>query len=647
MTTENESWASANQRWLAAEVTALELRLRRYAGLPGGDDPAATDAARQACDEAAAALPGPSALDVVAQCFGLGAFERNMLLLTAADELDARIGEICSMVNGGVHDRPTFGLALAALDEPHWSAITPEGPLRARRLVDVGDGRITAAPLQIDERVLHSLLGLSRLDRRLRPYAVQVLASDVPLPPSLAAAAGRVRGIWGTHRTGPIPPVVLHGPEPRDLDAVVVAAAHGVPVYRVTAADLPADPADLDSFARLWERESLLDRTVMVLACQDGGTQERRAVAALLDRADAPIVVTAPGPVPLPGAGAHLPVGRPPRSEQRALWRSVLADPEEADDRLTRQIDEAVTQFDMGFADIVHHGTVDAGPSGDSLWNVCRTRSRDRLGDLAQLIEPRARWHQLRLPAEQYTVLRDISAQARGAAKVQHAWTSAEDHPRGLGLSAMFAGPSGTGKTLAAEVIAAELRLDLYRIDLSAVVSKYIGETEKNLRAVFDAAEKGGSVLLFDEADALFGKRTEVRDSHDRYANIEVSYLLQRMESYRGVAILTTNMRSSLDQAFLRRLRFVVNFPFPDAAQRADIWRSAFPAQVPTSGLDPERLARLNVSGGSIRNIAFHASFLAADADEPVTMAHILRAARSEYAKLDRPLTEVEAGGWS
>jgi SpoVK/Ycf46/Vps4 family AAA+-type ATPase len=199
---------------------------------------------------------------------------------------------------------------------------------------------------------------------------------------------------------------------------------------------------------------------------------------------------------------------------------------------------------------------------------------------------------------------------------------------------------------MAAEVLARELRLDLYRIDLSQVVSKYIGETEKNLRRVFDAAEGGGAILLFDEADALFGKRSEIKDSHDRYANIEVSYLLQRMETYRGLAVLTTNLKSALDPAFLRRLRFVVSFPFPDAAQREEIWRRVFPVLTPTEGLDPGRLARLNVAGGTIRNIALHAAFLAADAHEPVRMSHVLRAARGEYAKLEKTLTEAEIGGW-
>jgi SpoVK/Ycf46/Vps4 family AAA+-type ATPase len=225
-------------------------------------------------------------------------------------------------------------------------------------------------------------------------------------------------------------------------------------------------------------------------------------------------------------------------------------------------------------------------------------------------------------------------------------WGFASKSKRGLGIGALFVGESGTGKTLAAEVLANDLRLDLYRIDLSQVVSKFIGETEKNLRRVFDAAEDGGAILLFDEADALFGKRSEVKDSHDRYANIEISYLLQRMEAYRGLAILTTNMKGGLDPAFLRRLRFVVQFPFPDAGFRAEIWQRVFPDRTPTENLDFAKLARLNVTGGNIRNIAMNAAFLAAESQTAVRMSHLLDATRIEYAKLEKPLMDSEIGGW-
>jgi SpoVK/Ycf46/Vps4 family AAA+-type ATPase len=286
------------------------------------------------------------------------------------------------------------------------------------------------------------------------------------------------------------------------------------------------------------------------------------------------------------------------------------------------------------------------GPLAHRLWDAARHAARPRLGGLAQVIEPQARWEDLVLPPREEAALRAIVAFVRQRHRVYDDWGFAEGQNRGLGIAALFAGISGTGKTLAAEVLAGALKLDLYRIDLSAVVSKYIGETEKHLRTVFDAADQGGAVLLFDEADALFGKRSEVRDSHDRYANIEVSYLLQRMEAYRGLAILTTNQRSAMDDAFLRRLRFVIEFPFPSPDDRARIWRRTLPARVPLNGVRFDRLAQLNLAGGHIRNIALSAAALAADSDEPLSMRHFFAATRTEYSKLERPLSAVETQGW-
>ncbi|HVV86984.1 MAG TPA: ATP-binding protein, partial [Kofleriaceae bacterium] len=343
----------------------------------------------------------------------------------------------------------------------------------------------------------------------------------------------------------------------------------------------------------------------------------------------------------------RLDVGLPTADEQRAQWQAVLGPRGE---RLNGQLDRVVAHFRLGWPDMQAAGAAIAGElaaadgddAGAALWDACRRQGRPRLEDLAQRLEPSARWDELVLPDEQRETLREIATHVRHRRQVYDGWGFASRGARGLGISALFAGQSGTGKTMAAEVLAAELELDLYRIDLSQVVSKYIGETEKNLRRIFDAAEQGGAILLFDEADALFGKRAEVKDSHDRYANIEVSYLLQKMEAYRGLAILTTNLKSALDTAFLRRVRFVVHFPFPDAAERGELWRRAFPAATPTSALDADRLARLHLAGGNIRNVALHAAFLAAEADQPVTMGHVLRAARAEYVKLENPFTESE-----
>jgi hypothetical protein len=346
----------------------------------------------------------------------------------------------------------------------------------------------------------------------------------------------------------------------------------------------------------------------------------------------------------------RLEVNKPSAVEQQHLWQHALGP---AAAGLNGELDVLTSQFRFGLdgiraasAQALERRGHEENALGLVLWDACRISARSRVDDLAQRIEPMAGWPDLVLPDAQLCLLREISAHVHQRSKVYDTWGFASKGARGLGISALFAGASGTGKTMAAEVLANDLRLDLYRIDLSQVVSKYIGETEKNLRRVFDAAEDGGALLLFDEADALFGKRSEVRDSHDRYANIEISYLLQRMEEYRGLAILTTNLKSVLDPAFLRRIRFVVQFPFPDAGLRAHIWRRIFPERTPTENLDVDKLARLNVAGGNIRNIALQAAFLAADANEPVRMAHLLRAARSEYAKLEKPLTDAESGGW-
>jgi SpoVK/Ycf46/Vps4 family AAA+-type ATPase len=283
-------------------------------------------------------------------------------------------------------------------------------------------------------------------------------------------------------------------------------------------------------------------------------------------------------------------------------------------------------------------------PSGDraaAVWPATREAARGGLDALAQRIVTQAAFDDLVLPKAQLGALADIARQLRHRERVYREWGFGEKHPRGQGLTALFCGESGTGKTLAAEAIANEAELDLYRVDLATLVSKYIGETEKNLKRLFDAAETSGAVLLFDEADALFGKRSEVKDSHDRYANIEVAYLLQRVEAYRGLAILTTNMKSALDRAFLRRIRFVVSFPFPDAAAREQIWRRQFPSRAPLADdVDFTALARLHLAGGHIRSIALNAAFKAADLSGRIEHAMLTGAAREEFAKLERSFND-------
>jgi SpoVK/Ycf46/Vps4 family AAA+-type ATPase len=345
-------------------------------------------------------------------------------------------------------------------------------------------------------------------------------------------------------------------------------------------------------------------------------------------------------------------VPKPDSSEQCSIWRQALSGLQSSVDT---ELEAIAEQFDFGPSMIsrsLRHAlgqarlrdAQSAVITGDDLWLACRQSAASGMEGLAQAITPCHSWQDLVAPAPVIRVLEEIAAQVAQRHRVYTAWGFGRKLNRGRGISALFAGPSGTGKTMAAEILAGHLNLDLYRIDLSSVVSKYIGETEKNLRRVFDSAERGGAILFFDEADALFGKRTEVKESHDRYANIEIDYLLQRMEEYRGLAILATNMKSHLDQAFLRRLRFLVEFPLPDFAHRKRIWQKTFAPGAPLGGINYDHLARLEISGGNIRNIVVNAAFLAAGDGAAIGMGHLMRAAAREYAKEERLITSAEFG---
>lgn len=612
----------------------------------------------------------PSALDTLCQLFHLSAFERNILLLCAGVELSNPIASLCGALHGDARQSyASFSLALSVFQEVNWSALTPHAPLRYWQLIELGGGPIlTTSPLRIDERILHYLLGVQHLDDRLTGLVQPIaspLGSDDLLPPSYQAVVQDIVRSGLTRIDSSSPVIQLCGPDATTKQAIASAACAqiGLSLHRITATALPTDLSQINRMQRLCEREGRLIRSAFLLDCDhlesgpsDNATASLQSVIQrLIDQFDGPLLVTSGDRRPqryrpLLAIDVH-----PPTSdEQHHLWVHLLGQSTVA--QLNGHIDHLVANFNLSPAAIQtitsrihHHLATDpppAAPLATLLWNTCLIQSRPRLADLAQPIQSSIDWEDLVLPAKEIAVLHTMSAHVRQRSAVYERWGFANKSRRGLGISALFSGASGTGKTLAAEVIANTLNLDLYRIDLSSVVSKYIGETEKNLRRIFDAAEAGGAVLLFDEADALFGKRSDVKDSHDRYANMEVAYLLQRIESYRGLAILTTNLKDSIDQAFLRRIRFVVQFPFPDADQREEIWKRVFPAETPTQGLNYKRLAKLHTAGGNIRNIALNAAFLAADEDEPVQMKHLLQAAQSEYIKLERQLTDREVKGW-
>lgn len=658
--TVTENWASANQRYLMAALAVVREALERHVERAGGSEAAASEPSQtkqtlQTLQTAADAMPAPPALETLCATFGLSTFERDVLLLSAGVELDSSFARLCAAAQGDLSRAyPTFSLALATLTEPHWSALTPAGLLRHWRLIEVeGGGALTQNPLRIDEFVLHYLAGSPHLDQRLVGF-VETVRSAGDLVPSHAVLAEQiVATLCQADGHDGLPVIHLCGDELQGKHSIAVAAcaALGLGLKRIRAELIPTNAAELEALIRLLLREAALSSTALLIDCDvvdPVDSSRANAVSRLVERTGCPLIMTSRERRPaMERQRITLDVSKPSADEQCAVWQRALG---EAAGPLNGQVNRLVTQFSLSPSAIRAACAASAAKNstlvGDHLWDACRMQARPRMENLAQRIEPAASWDDLVLPVAQRETLQEIAAHVRNRATVYESWGFGSKGSRGLGISALFSGSSGTGKTMAAEVLARELRLDLYRIDLSAVVSKYIGETEKNLRRVFDAAEEGGAILLFDEADALFGKRSDVKDSHDRYANIEVSYLLQRMEAYRGLAILTTNMKQALDTAFLRRIRFVVQFPFPDIAQRAEIWSRVFPSRTPTDGLRPDRLSRLNVAGGNIRNIALNAAFLAADADEPVRMSHVLRAARSEYAKLEKPLSESEIGGW-
>ena len=663
-----ETWYETNQRHLMAAVAEVRAILERF---PQGEDhhtvKQLSEPAPKFDSQPKSAMTDPPALDTLCRFFGLSMFERLLLLMCAGSELDSRFPTVCASAHGDARrTQPTFGLALAAFEGAHWSALSPARPLRYWSLVEVGSGdTLTTSSLRISERVLCYLTGIYAMDERL-----DALIRPVPVPnqlsPSHLSIAGEVADVWERTTSGSTLPVInLCGDDFMSKRGVAAAAAArcGLRLYRIAEWKVLRNLSEIESLLRLWERESILSAGALLLECDNRESNEGLPTAELADLMESirsPLFVATASP----RTCAHrcnllFYVNSLAANEQRELWHGAL---ETALPRLNGEVESLVSQFSLNAMQINSAAAqVIRSKSGDTpsrtpgrdqpllldqLWDACREQARPRLEGMGQRIEPVAGWDDLVLPEKQKDILRQIAVHVRQRAKVYQTWGFASKGSRGLGISALFAGPSGTGKTMAAEVLANTLRLDLYRIDLSQVVSKYIGETEKNLRRVFDAAEEGAAVLLFDEADALFGKRSEVKDSHDRYANIEVSYLLQRMESYRGLAILTSNRKNAIDQAFLRRIRFVADFPFPDIEQRIEIWRRVFPGLTPTQDLRVDRLARLNASGGHIRNIAMGAAFLAADDQQPVRMEHLLVAARNEFAKLEKPLTDSEIAGW-
>jgi hypothetical protein len=640
----------ANGSAAGEPIRALLDRILAMFTVSGGEE---GDAAEPGLPDEAAVESQPQRL---ARIFGLSPFETSILLLCLAAELYPETGEICAAAHNESRLRfPTFQLALSTLAEAHWSATLPQSPLRRWNLLQVERGEtLLTAQLSLAEPVLHFLMGALVLDERLQPLLEPVAPPQV-LPECYRDPAQQLVSLLAEAREHAVV-VHLSGTATRGKHTVasLAAASLGLRLYKLEARHLPSLMGEREVVQHLLERDAAMLGFALLIDVDHAAAEQCVTAGQLADSFAGIVVLCGEGISALrQNRLERVILDRPDAANQQALWTYALGD---AAARCNGHVERVASQFSLDSEDILRNGAavrqrIEAADSsdtgaGDQLMACCRAGARGALDVLAQRIQPRAGWQDIVLPEASLETLRAVAAQARQQAKVLERWGFAAQTTRGLGISALFHGPSGTGKTLAAEVLAHDQGLDLWRVDLSQMVSKYIGETEKNLRAIFDAAENTGSILLFDEADALFGRRSEVRDSHDRWANIEVSYLLQRIEAYRGVAILTSNLRANLDTAFLRRIRFFVSFPFPDQNLRRCIWERVFPAAMPSQDLDYGKLARLNLAGGNIRNIALNAAYIAADLDQPVRMEHLLVAARRECSKADRPLSAAETGGW-
>ncbi|MFL5756835.1 MAG: ATP-binding protein, partial [Chloroflexota bacterium] len=501
------------------------------------------------------------------------------------------------------------------------------------------------AVLGLEPRVTDLLLGVNRLDESVR----RVIERVEPGPLStdhrddVDAVVPDVRPVLPGHPR-PVLNLVGEAGSGRHVFAEAVSATLGLELYELDLAALPSDRAERESLLRAVDRDAVLSAFALYVDAT-ATPDDPNILTDVLGERESLVIVGSAAALRLRRGGVTVEVSGATPSAILERWASALGPDLPAGDEVL----DVAEQFALGPRSIQRAAAAarqQATTEGRhiataDLVRACRRQAGSALDDLARRIDPRYDWDDIVLPADVADQLHEIAGQVGRRYQVYERWGFGAKHARGRGITVLFAGASGTGKTMAAEVLANDLGLDLYRIDLAGVVSKYIGETEKNLRRLFDAAERSGSVLLFDEADALFGKRTEVRDSHDRYANIEINYLLQRMEDYRGLAILATNMRGLLDHAFLRRLRFILDFPFPDRAGRRAIWARVFPPEA-GADIDADALARLEVAGGSIRSIAINAAFFAAEDGDAIGMDHVMRAARREYSKIDKLVVESE-----
>jgi AAA+ superfamily predicted ATPase len=635
---------------------------------------------------------GPAAFASFQRAFMLSDFDLDALLIALAPEIDLRYQRLFAYLQDDVtRKRPSVDLVLnlfcptadAKLDAR--ARFGPDAPLVRHRLLQVVPGQGNGAPflareLEIDEAVVSALTGDLSIDRRLQAFTTIEWPATVPHAEASSEASresGRgahldaLRRIVEESRGGGRR-TVFHFQGPRDAGGREAAAAlagalgRGLLAADVRLAMAAATDIDLTATAAVLLRDARLHDAILLVDGLDAlrAPEMQPKLAALFAplrwvHDDVVILASDASATMLDDAIrtsgvdiVSIPFALPGYDERLKAWQDALGTEEgiERSDlealanrfRLTtRQIGSAVASA-RSQARLAADADMPVATAAGELYAAARGQSTHRLGTLAKQIQPKYQMRDLVLPDDALAHLQEVCNQVRRRHVVYGAWGFDRKLSLGKGINVLFSGPPGVGKTMAAEVFAYELGLDLFKIDLSQIVSKYIGETEKNLNRVFDEARASNAILFFDEADALFGKRSEVRDSHDRYANIEIAYLLQKMDEYEGLSVLATNLKQNLDEAFTRRLSFIIDFPFPDDESRLRIWQSIWPSDVPLSDdVDLGHMARtFRLSGGSIKNVAVAAAFLAAEEEGPIRTSHLVRATRRELQKMGKTMAQ-------
>jgi SpoVK/Ycf46/Vps4 family AAA+-type ATPase len=617
-------------------------------------------------------------LHKLSELFGLDSYEIDILLMGLAPELELKYEKLYSYLQNDVTKKKlTVDLALSllfpAIEDKIKSRnyLSPAAPLRKNNLVHLLQGEanvgspLISSLIKIDDRIIGFLLGFDELDLRIRDFCCLIkprkTLDDLILPEDLK---NKLKDLASRYRRKELPlKLIFCGPYGSGKKSAAEAFCRETEINLLIVDSKNLLEGRSTDIADLIMREALLQNSALFLENCDLLFEDK------IDNNFPEFLLCFlkifPGTIFLAGKesielvkilinNGFIPYSfpLPSYSVRKQLWESCLKN-YNLEDEVDLNALASKFRFSGGqITDAAHTAFSFAGEqnpdspvlSMEDLYNGCKIQSNQKLSSLALKTKPHYTWKDLVLPKDTLEHLKEVSGFVKYKGKVHFDWGFENKLSLGKGLNVLFSGPPGTGKTMAAEVLANEAKLDLYKIDLSIVVSKYIGETEKNLKTIFEEAQTSNCILFFDEADALFGKRSEVKDAHDRYANIETGYLLQKMEEYEGIVILATNLSKNIDSAFLRRMRYVIEFPFPDKEQRTQIWKGIFPYEAPLSkDVDYEFVSeKLNLSGGNIKNIALTAAFYAAEDSCEIGMSQIIRAARREYIKMGKPFLKED-----